>query len=166
MRDGSASWGTGSSPSAGMSSSRAPGSGPSSSSSPSSSVSSPGFLNTSSFPLTSLRFFKGTSGVPGCPSPAPALSEDLVFARSFFLCRFARFFAVFASARSSASLRRCSNSAVSFSYWTTLSVVGKDNVEIPTWVDSSSMIFSLSYSRLRLALYTWNSPLPAPALEP
>jgi hypothetical protein len=31
---------------------------------------------------------------------------------------------------------------------------------------SSSIIFNLSYSLLLLALYTWNSPLPAPALEP
>ena len=28
------------------------------------------------------------------------------------------------------------------------------------------MSFILSYSLLLLALYTWNSPLPAPALEP
>ena len=35
-----------------------------------------------------------------------------------------------------------------------------------TFCASSSMSFSLSYSRRRLALYTWNSPLPAPALEP
>ena len=35
-----------------------------------------------------------------------------------------------------------------------------------TFCDSSSIIFSLSYSLRLLALYTWNSPEPAPALEP
>ena len=38
--------------------------------------------------------------------------------------------------------------------------------ELRTLADMSSIILSLSYSLRRLALYTWNSPDPAPALEP
>lgn len=93
-----------------------PGMGPTSSwfVSSSSLSSSPGRLKTSCWPFTSRRFFRGTSAEP---LPPPALPLDSaspsfpLFARSFFFCLLARFFAVFASACSSLSLFFCSNSA-------------------------------------------------------
>ena len=93
------------------------GTGPTSPSS-SSSLSSPGRLKTSSFPLMSRRFLRGTSGVsPEPPAPSfPSFSVPFPFARPFFFSRFARFFAVFASASASRSLRLRSNSAASASY--------------------------------------------------
>ena len=92
------------------------GTGPTSPSS-SSSLSSPGRLNTSSFPLMSRRFLRGTSGTsPEAPAPSlPSFSAPFPFARPFFFSRFARFFAVFASASASRSRRFRSNSAVSAS---------------------------------------------------
>lgn len=42
----------------------------------------------------------------------------------------------------------------------------RERVELLTFSASSSKSLNLSYSRLLAALYTWNSPLPAPALEP
>lgn len=50
------------------------------------------------------------------PSSCPSFSVPLPFARSFFFCRFARFFEVLASACSSRSRFRRSNSASSASY--------------------------------------------------
>lgn len=91
--------------------------------SPSSSLSSSaGRLNTSSCPLTSLRFFSGMSTaspslLPSALPPKPcSVPFPFSFARSFFFCRFALFFAVFASAVSSHPRFFASNSAVSVSY--------------------------------------------------
>ena len=75
----------------------------------SSSLSSPGFRNTSSFPFTTLRFFKDCSSLPPAAFPPPSAGLTPL-ARSFFFCLLARFFAVLASASSSRCLFLSSNS--------------------------------------------------------
>jgi len=128
------------------------------SSSDSSSLASPGFLKTSSVPFTKRLFFIGTSGrellALFCDERFEPLSASFeAFARSFFFCRLARFFAVFALAISSASRRFPSNSAASASYVSFISLQGFiSNYRIHTLAASSSMILNLSYSRRLLAL--------------
>lgn len=87
-----------------------PGCGPGSSSSLSSSLSSPGFRNTSSFPFTTLRFFSVCSSLALVAFPPPPSAGLTPFARAFFFCLLARFFAVLASASSSRCLFLSSNS--------------------------------------------------------
>ena len=129
----------------------------------SSSLSSLGRLNTSSFPFTNRLFFIGASGL--LSSPSLVLPSPLVFDLSFFFCLFARFLAVFAFEISSASRFFLSNSASTVSYLP-ISLNARNLTTEHTFKDSSSNIFNLSYSLRLLALYTWNSPLPAPALDP
>jgi hypothetical protein len=126
------------------------GCGPGSSSSLSSSLSSPGFRNTSSFPFTTLRFFRD------CSSPAPAAflppSAGLTpFARAFFFCLLARFFAVLASASSSRCLflspNSCKTNSCPAGQEPRRAVCKRHTFSAP-----SLIAFSRSYSRRLLAL--------------
>jgi hypothetical protein len=126
-----------------------PGCGPGYSSSLSSSLSSPGFRNTSSFPFTTLRFFRDCSSL--APAAFPPSAGLTPFARTFFFCLLARFFAVLASASSSRCLFLSSNSRKTDScracQGPRRAVCNRHTFSAP-----SLIAFSRSYSRRLLAL--------------